>query len=147
MATRIRNADIVIAYDPAADDHVYRRDLDVVFDESGILHLGAGFSGEVSREIDGKGFMVMPGLVDIHSHPSSEPGNKGMTDEPIVMHNLRYWGAPRNDGFVMMQNEVEAYRIGKPPFEFKRTNGFMITFDITSKDVAAAKAATPMKGY
>lgn len=25
--------------------------------------------------------MVMPGLVDIHSHPSSEPGNKGMTDE------------------------------------------------------------------
>jgi len=81
MTTRIRNADIVIVYDAAADDHVYRRDLDVVFDESGILHLGDGFTGEVAREIDGKGFMVMPGLVDIHSHPSSEPGNKGMTDE------------------------------------------------------------------
>jgi hypothetical protein len=70
--------------------------------------------------------------------------NKGMTDEPIVMHNLRYWGAPRNDGFVMMQNEVEAYRLGKPPFEFKRTNGFMITFDITSKE---APAGGPAKGY
>ncbi|MGO4407112.1 hypothetical protein AB4Z10_22980 [Bosea sp. RAF48] len=81
MTTRIRNADIVIAYDPAADDHVYRRNLDVVFDASGILHLGEGYTGEVTREIDGRGFMVMPGLVDIHSHPSSEPGNKGMTDE------------------------------------------------------------------
>ncbi|MBI4364567.1 MAG: hypothetical protein HY568_03985, partial [Candidatus Latescibacteria bacterium] len=49
-----------------------------------------------------------------------------------------YWGAPRNDGFVLMPNEVEAYRVGDKPFEFKGTNGFMITVDITSKDVAAA---------
>lgn len=81
MTTRIKRADIVIAYDPAADDHVYRRGLDVVFDETGILHIGEGWAGPVDREIDGAGFMVMPGLVDIHSHPSSEPGNKGMTDE------------------------------------------------------------------
>jgi cytosine/adenosine deaminase-related metal-dependent hydrolase len=81
MITRIGRADVVIAYDPETDDHVYRRDLDVVFDESGILHLGSGWTGTVDREIDGRGFMVMPGLVDVHSHPSSEPGNKGMTDE------------------------------------------------------------------
>lgn len=81
MTTRINRADVVIAYDPTADDHVYRRDLDVIFDQSGILHLGDGWDGSVDREIDGRGFMVMPGLVDIHSHPSSEPGNKGMTDE------------------------------------------------------------------
>ena len=70
--------------------------------------------------------------------------NKGMTDEPIVMHNLRYWGAPRNDGFVMMQNDVVAYRLGKQPYEYKRTNGFMITFDISSKDAAPGG---PAKGY
>lgn len=81
MTTRIRNADVVIAYDSTSDDHVYRRNLDVVFDNSGILHVGEGFTGKVTLELDGKGFMVMPGLVDIHSHPSSEPGNKGMTDE------------------------------------------------------------------
>jgi hypothetical protein len=68
--------------------------------------------------------------------------NKGMTDEPIVMKNLKYWGAPRNDGFIMMQNEVEAYRATDKPFEFKRTNGFMITFDINSKDSSPDK-----KGY
>jgi hypothetical protein len=64
--------------------------------------------------------------------------NQGMTDEPIVIKNLKYWGAPRNDGFVLMQNEVEAYREGAKTFEFKGSNGFMITFDINSKDLGAS---------
>jgi hypothetical protein len=63
--------------------------------------------------------------------------NPGMTADPVVIRNLRYFGAPRNTGFVLMPNEVEAYRVGKNAFEFKGTNGFMITYDITSKDVKA----------
>lgn len=59
----------------------------------------------------------------------------GMTDDPIVIHNLKYFGVPRNSGFVMMPNDVEAYRVGDKKFEYKGTNGFMITIDITSKDV------------
>ena len=62
--------------------------------------------------------------------------NPGMTDRPVVIDNLRYFGAPRNDGFVLMPNEVEAYRVGPQAFEFKGTNGFMITLDIGSEDVA-----------
>jgi hypothetical protein len=68
--------------------------------------------------------------------------NQGMTDEPIVIRNLKYWGAPRNEGFVLMANEVEAYRDGTKSYEFKGTNGFMITVDINSNDVAGGK-----KGY
>jgi hypothetical protein len=60
---------------------------------------------------------------------------KGMNDDPIVISNLIYWGAPRNDGFIMMPNEINAYRVGDKPFEFKNSNGFMITLDITSKDI------------
>ncbi|HVT60920.1 MAG TPA: DUF1326 domain-containing protein [Thermoanaerobaculia bacterium] len=60
---------------------------------------------------------------------------------PVVMKNLRYWGAPRNDGFVMMPNEVEAYRVGPKAFEYKGTNGFLITVDINSKDGAGGAAA------
>jgi hypothetical protein len=67
----------------------------------------------------------------------------GMTDEPVVIHNLPYWGVPRNDGFVMMPNEVEAYRVGPKAYEYKGTNGFMINLDMTSKDVAPATPATP----
>lgn len=57
--------------------------------------------------------------------------------KPAVIRNIRYWGAQRNDGFVLMPNDVEAYRVGENAFEFKGSNGFLITFDITSK--AAAK--------
>ena len=65
----------------------------------------------------------------------------GMTPEPLVIRNLPYWGAPRNDGFVLMPNEVEAYRVGPKAFEYKGTNGFLITVDINSKDVAAKPKA------
>jgi hypothetical protein len=65
----------------------------------------------------------------------------GMTDEPIVIKNLKYWGVPRHEGFVLMPNDVEAYRVGPKAFEYKGTNGFMITFDMTSQDVVAPGAA------
>ena len=63
----------------------------------------------------------------------------GMSDDPIVIMNLRYFGAPRNEGFILMPNEVEAYRVGDKPFEYKGTNGFMITIDMNSKDFEAAQ--------
>jgi len=59
----------------------------------------------------------------------------GMTTEPIVIKNLKYDAAPRNDGFILMPSEVEAYKVGNKAFEFKDTTGFMVTIDITSKDV------------
>jgi hypothetical protein len=59
----------------------------------------------------------------------------GMTSDPVVIKNLKYWGAPRNDGFVLMPNTVEAYHAGDKPFEYHGTNGFMITFDISSSTI------------
>lgn len=56
------------------------------------------------------------------------------TPEPPVVKNLKYWGAPRNDGFVLMPNEVQAYRAGAKPYESKGTNGFMLTLDMRSND-------------
>jgi hypothetical protein len=58
-----------------------------------------------------------------------------MAPGPVVIRNLKYEGAPRNDGFIVMPNEVEAYRIGAKAFEFKGTNGFMTTIDMSSKDL------------
>lgn len=60
---------------------------------------------------------------------------QGATDDAIVIKNLKYDAAPRNDGFILMPNEVEAYRVGAKAFEFKGTTGFMVTIDMTSKDV------------
>ncbi len=65
--------------------------------------------------------------------------------QPAVLKNVKYWGTPRNDGFVMMPNEFEAYREGPKAYEFKGTNGFMLTFDMTSKDVS--KQSSGSMGY
>jgi hypothetical protein len=65
----------------------------------------------------------------------------GMTSAPVVIQNLKYWGAPRNDGFILMPNEVEAYRVGDKPFEYKGTNGFMITFDLNADDAGSSQQA------
>lgn len=79
----IRKADWVVAWDDAAQEHVYLQGADVAFDGSAILHVGARYdAGENAlEEIDGRGYLVAPGLVDVHSHLSHEPINKGYTDE------------------------------------------------------------------
>ena len=64
-----------------------------------------------------------------------------MTDGPVVLKNVKYWGTPRNDGFIMMPNEIEAYGEGPKAFEYKGTNGFMLTFDVNSKDVVDSTTA------
>lgn len=58
-----------------------------------------------------------------------------MSNEAAVLTNVQYWGAPRHDGFVLMPNEIQAYRLGDNAFESSGTNGFMITIDINSDDV------------
>lgn len=81
MTTVIENASFVVAYDAGRGGHVYLEGADVAFAGDRIVHVGPGFAGEATRRIDGRGLLVMPGLVDIHSHPGSEPLNKGWNDE------------------------------------------------------------------
>lgn len=54
-------------------------------------------------------------------------GEKGQTP---VIKGLQYWGADHNAGFELMPNSVEAWRGAGKQFEFRGTNGFMITVDI-----------------
>ncbi|MGO4673705.1 hypothetical protein AB4Z40_12475 [Bosea sp. 2YAB26] len=79
--TVIRNADVVVAWDAQAAGHVYLYGADVAFEDGKILFVGERYDGPADETVDGQGRMVMPGLVNIHSHPSSEPLNKGFLDE------------------------------------------------------------------
>jgi 5-methylthioadenosine/S-adenosylhomocysteine deaminase len=82
MATTvIRNADLVIAWDQAEQQHLYLTDAEVAYRDGQITFVGRGYDGPAEEVIDGRGMMVMPGLVNIHCHPSSEPMNKGLIDE------------------------------------------------------------------
>jgi hypothetical protein len=87
------------------------------------IHWQASTESAVAKLGDGKIAEIV-----LKHNPSA------MTKEPTVIKNLKYWGAPRNDGFVLMPNEIQAYRAGDKPFEFKDSNGFMITVDLASAD-------------
>jgi len=71
----IRNAAWLVAWDEAAQSHCYRRDVDLTIEGDTIAAIGPALAASYSdaAEIDGRGFAILPGFVDIHAHPSSEP--------------------------------------------------------------------------
>jgi len=79
----IRNAAWLVAWDKAAQSHCYRRDVDLVIEGETIAAIGSAGAADDrdAVEIDGSGFAILPGFIDIHAHPSSEPMLKGLTDE------------------------------------------------------------------
>src|SRR5262245_59072508 len=77
----IRNADWVVAWDGLAERHAYLRDGDVVFSGGTLTFVGRGYTGRSDRTIDARGLMVMPGLVDVHSHPGHEASYRGIREE------------------------------------------------------------------
>jgi len=79
--TCIRNADWVVAWDEASAAHRYLRGADVAFGGDRLLQVGGRYAGPVDDEIDGAGRMVMPGLIDLHCHPSAQAIFRGFTEE------------------------------------------------------------------
>lgn len=77
--TVIRDTALAVAWN--GTDHVYMPGADVAFAGGTVTFVGRNYAGDAEHEVDGRGHMVMPGLVNIHSHPSSEPMNKGLIDE------------------------------------------------------------------
>jgi hypothetical protein len=64
---------------------------------------------------------------------------KGMQEKTGVLENIAYFGAARNNGFKMMPNEVETWKVGDKAFKFSGSTGFMVTVEHSSKDVAEGK--------
>ncbi len=81
MTTLIRGLDWVVAWDAAAKTHVYLRNADLAFRGDRIIHVGPGFTGMADTILEGAGRMAAPGFINVHSHPTSEPGNKGALEE------------------------------------------------------------------
>jgi len=79
--TLVRKAEWIVAWDEAERAHVYLQDADLAFRDGEMIFVGKSFEGPAERVIDGAGRMVLPGLVNVHSHPTSEPGNKGLLEE------------------------------------------------------------------
>lgn len=63
--------------------HVYRRDVDVALVDGRIASIAPSGSGAANGgdAIDGRGLLAMPGLVNIHSHPTTEPAYRGVRED------------------------------------------------------------------
>lgn len=96
--TVIRNARWVIAWDGAR--HVYLRDADVAFSGTQVIHVGRRYAGAVERELDGADRLVLPGLIDVHSHAGTEPVNKGFRDE---IRSPGFWHSPLYEFLYMVE--------------------------------------------
>src|SRR5215469_9430096 len=106
--TVIKNADWVIGWDENAGRHVYRRNLDIAFAGGTIVFVGRNFPGTADRVIDGKDRLVLPGLIDIHSHPAHEPLYRGIREEHGV-RNMHMTGLyERSQAFSAPDNDARA---------------------------------------
>ncbi|CAN7634345.1 amidohydrolase family protein [Brucella pseudogrignonensis] len=77
----IRNCEWIVSWDKETSGHVYEKDSDMAFMGDQIIFVGKAYNGPYDEEIDGRRRMIIPGFVDIHSHPGHEPGWKGMLEE------------------------------------------------------------------
>ncbi|QPC85477.1 amidohydrolase family protein [Mesorhizobium sp. NBSH29] len=103
--TIIRNARHAIIWDEAQSRHCFAENLDIAFDESGILFIGAFYEGPIGAEIAGDNLMVMPGLVNIHCHSSDEPLAKGLFED---VGTKALWGNGLYEYSTLIDSDADA---------------------------------------
>jgi 5-methylthioadenosine/S-adenosylhomocysteine deaminase len=79
--THYKGCSWIIAWDASRQDHCYIRGGDVAFCEDEISYVGTKFVGKADHVLDGRGLMLLPGLINIHCHPRSQPILKGIIEE------------------------------------------------------------------
>jgi 5-methylthioadenosine/S-adenosylhomocysteine deaminase len=80
----IRNLSWAVVRDGTALRHAYRRDVDLFLKDGRIVEItpaGARPAEPNEPVLDGTGMLALPGLVNIHSHPTTEPGYRGVRED------------------------------------------------------------------
>lgn len=65
---------LIVAFD--GKEHRLLEDGVIVFEGNEIVHVGKSYSGQLDRKIDARKRLVIPGLINIHSHFASNPYSK-----------------------------------------------------------------------
>ncbi|UYN97302.1 MAG: amidohydrolase family protein [Enhydrobacter sp.] len=109
MASRpqsIRNVSWAVVRDGDARRHVYRRDIDLFLADGKIAEItpaGARPAAAGEAVLDGRGMLVLPGMVNIHSHPTTEPGYRGVREDH---------GVPEQQMTGLIER-LQAFRLGE----------------------------------
>jgi 5-methylthioadenosine/S-adenosylhomocysteine deaminase len=102
--TVFRNCAWVVAWEDVRATHVYRRNIDVAIRDNEIVFLDKGYDGGADAEVDCTQRLVLPGLVNIHTHPTSEPLRKGITDET---RSPGFWHSSLYEFLTVFNNDQE----------------------------------------
>jgi cytosine/adenosine deaminase-related metal-dependent hydrolase len=108
--TCIRDAACIVAWDATSRRHAYLMGGDLAFTGDTLSFVGKHYSGHADTTIDGTDLMVMPGLIDLHAHPSTEPLFRGVREEhgvPAMYMSGLY------ERSIAMQPDAGARRAGK----------------------------------
>lgn len=101
----IRNVPWAVVRDGDAPRHAYRRDVDLFLDGGRIVDITpAGVRRREPGEssLDGSGMLALPGLVNIHSHPTTEPAFRGLREDH---------GVPEQQMTGLIER-LQAFRLG-----------------------------------
>jgi cytosine/adenosine deaminase-related metal-dependent hydrolase len=106
--TVIKNADWTIAWQARPGRHVYMRGVDVAFAGDTITHVGKDYAGPADKVIDAGKRMLMPGLVNLHSHPEHEPAYRGVREEHGLPNMYMSGLFERSQAFYATDDEFRA---------------------------------------
>ncbi|HUA56239.1 MAG TPA: amidohydrolase family protein [Candidatus Sulfotelmatobacter sp.] len=86
----VKDADWAVVWENAAPEsgpnlyggrHAFLKGCDLAFADDRLVFVGSNYAGAADTVIDGRDKMILPGFVNIHSHPNSEPMLKGLSEE------------------------------------------------------------------
>ena len=79
--THIKNVGWIVAWDEARQSHCYLKGSELAFKGKEITYVGQTHQGVSDRIIDGAGLCLIPGFVNVHSHPCTEALYRGIREE------------------------------------------------------------------
>jgi 5-methylthioadenosine/S-adenosylhomocysteine deaminase len=109
MPTRpasIRNVSWAVVRDGSERRHVYRRDVDLFLKDGKVTEITpAGARPQQADEptLNASGLLALPGLVNIHSHPTTEAGQRGVREDH---------GVPEQQMSGLIER-MQAFRLGE----------------------------------
>ena len=86
--THFRNVDWIVAWDEGRQSHCYLKGGDLAFEGNEITYVGPAYEGESDDLIDGSGLCLIPGFVNIHSHPCTEVLYRGIREDHSVREHF-----------------------------------------------------------
>ncbi len=105
--THFKKVDWIVAWDSGEARHAYLKGGDLVFEGNEITFVGKGYAGPSERTIDGSGLCLIPGLVDIHSHPASEVFYRGLREDHSVREHYMSGLYERSCAFVIDPEDLK----------------------------------------